>query len=48
MASKIKGELSPQESEVVKQLRELLPELTKEVKKVRDKIVDPEELKKKR
>jgi hypothetical protein len=47
MANDIKGELSPQESELVKQLRELLPELTKQVRATRDKRVDPEVLKKK-
>jgi hypothetical protein len=47
MAEDVKGDLSPQETELVKQLRELLPELTKKVKETRDKRVDPDHLKKK-
>ncbi|WP_315766588.1 MULTISPECIES: hypothetical protein [unclassified Bradyrhizobium] len=47
MAGAVKGELSPQETELVKQLRELLPELTKQVKEARDKRVDPKIIKKK-
>lgn len=47
MPNDIKGGLSPQESELVKQLRELLPDLTKQVKETRDKRVDPVVLKKK-
>jgi hypothetical protein len=47
MANDIRGELSPHEAEVIKQFRELLPELTKQVKETRDKRVDPKDLKKK-
>jgi hypothetical protein len=47
MANDLKGDLSPHETELVKQLRELLPELTKQVRETRDRRVDPKDLKKK-
>jgi hypothetical protein len=47
MTGDTKGEISAQESETLKQLRELLPILTKEVKRTRDERVYPEAIKKK-
>jgi hypothetical protein len=38
---------TPKEGETLRQIMELLPELTKEVRRRRDQRVDPEHLKKK-